>query len=159
MKVSKAEEYFVYFTLLKPHSWGKRSAVSRRRFHQSFPQKDMEKEEGATHLPLLSAFWLTQPRQPRPDGHCRYRKPCRLCEAGGARRTSGKRRRRGSPVSSGSCVSYLFSRGILFSWVLPCGTPPWSKCPKAHYLLIYPVTAVKQQNGNRVPFCSRTALR
>ena len=27
MKVSKAEEYFVYFPLWKPHSWGKRSAA------------------------------------------------------------------------------------------------------------------------------------
>ena len=58
-----------------------------------------------------------------------------LCEAGGARHTWGKQQRPGSPVSSGSCVSYLFSRGILFSWVLPFGTPPWLKCRKAHCLL------------------------
>ena len=37
MKVSKAEEYFVYFPLLKPHSWGKRSAVQPKAICSEFP--------------------------------------------------------------------------------------------------------------------------
>ena len=45
--------------------------------------QNMEKEEGRS-LPLRSTFLLlliTQPWQPRPDDHCRYRKPCKLCGA------------------------------------------------------------------------------
>ena len=44
---------------------------------------EMEKEEGRS-LPLRSTFLpklITQPWQPRPDDHCRYRKPCKLCGA------------------------------------------------------------------------------
>ena len=37
MKVSKAEEYFVYFPLLKPHSWGKRSAAQPKTIEPEFP--------------------------------------------------------------------------------------------------------------------------
>ena len=42
MKVSKVEEYFVYFPLLKPHSWGKDPLFSRRRFIQSFLAKQKD---------------------------------------------------------------------------------------------------------------------
>jgi hypothetical protein len=34
MKVWKTEEYWMYFPFFKLHSWGKRSAVRRRRFIQ-----------------------------------------------------------------------------------------------------------------------------
>ena len=37
MKASKAEKYFVYFPLWKPHSWGKRSAAQPQTVIQSFP--------------------------------------------------------------------------------------------------------------------------
>lgn len=50
---------------------------------------ETEKEEGAC-LPLVFRFCLTQPQQPEPDGHCRCRKPCKLCGALRAHRTWGK---------------------------------------------------------------------
>ena len=40
-----------------------------------------EKEEDPKAFLCISAFCLTQPRQPEPDGHCRSRKPCKLCGA------------------------------------------------------------------------------
>ena len=37
MKVSKAEEYCMYFPLLKPHSWGKRSAAQPKTIYSEVP--------------------------------------------------------------------------------------------------------------------------
>ena len=69
MKASKAEKYFVYFPLWKPHSWGKRSALlSRRRFIQSFPLAARRKlllHRGETPDVLLKGVPnVIQPNQP-----------------------------------------------------------------------------------------------
>ena len=37
MKVLKVEEYFVYFPLSEPHSWGKRSAVQPKTIYSEVP--------------------------------------------------------------------------------------------------------------------------
>ena len=39
MKVWKTVEYWMYFPFFKLHSWGKRSAVRRRRFIQRLPEE------------------------------------------------------------------------------------------------------------------------
>ena len=64
-----------------------------------------EKEEGAC-LPLVFRFCLTQPQQPEPDGHCRCRKPCKLCGALRAHRTWGKPQRWERTASSWSHGAY-----------------------------------------------------
>src|SRR5699024_6846535 len=80
------------------------------------------KEKKRTKRPSSHSFaQITSLRPQRLHGHCRCRKPCRLCGADEARRTWGKQRRRGSPASNGSCVSCLFSPWILYTWVLPFG--------------------------------------
>ena len=48
MKVWKTAEYWMYFPFFKLHSWGKRSAVRRRRFIQRLRQ-------GASSFPLCFA--------------------------------------------------------------------------------------------------------
>jgi len=37
MKAPKAEKYFVYFPLLKPHSWWERSAARSKAIYSEFP--------------------------------------------------------------------------------------------------------------------------
>ncbi len=61
------------------------------------------------------------------------------------------------PASSGSL--FLLSRLAwkLFTWVLPFGTPPWLKCRLGILSTFCPITAVRQQSGDRVRACSRKA--
>ena len=92
------------------------------RFPQVKEKKRVKRPSSHSFVPITSL-----PPQ-RLLGHCRCRKPCKLCGAGEAHRTWGKQRRRGSPASSENCVSCLFSPWILYTWVLPFGTPPWLKC-------------------------------
>ena len=67
---------------------------------------DKEKEEDPKAFLCISALCLTQPRQPGPGGHCRYRKPCKLCGALRAHRTWGKPRRWERTASSWSHGAY-----------------------------------------------------
>jgi len=95
----------------------------------------IRKEEGEFSPSSHSFAQITLPRLQRPHGHCRCRKPCRLCGAGGAHRTWGKRPRRGSPASSGSYVSYLFLPWKLFSWELPFWYTALVEMP--HWHIVY----------------------
>ena len=60
------------------------------------------KEKRKAHLPSSHVSCLSQPWRPGPDGHCRYRKPCKLYGAGRARRTWGKQPRWEQTASSWS---------------------------------------------------------
>ena len=72
-------------------------------------------EEGAAFLFAYAFSSLSQPWRPGPDGHCRYRKPCKLCEAQRSRRTWGKQPHWGRTASSWNHGAYRGGRWTLYT--------------------------------------------
>ena len=59
IEVWKSQEYFVYFKIFKPISWGKRPAERRCRLIQRFPKrkgKEKAKKSEITDDDLLAMF-------------------------------------------------------------------------------------------------------
>ena len=69
--------------------------------HFAYIRKKRKADLPSSHISCLS-----QPWQPEPDGHCRYRKPCKLYGAGWAHRTWGKRTRWELPACCCCCDEY-----------------------------------------------------
>ena len=67
MKASKAEKYFVYFPLWKPHSWGKRSAAQPQTVYSEFPPRGAAKtviaQRGNPDVLLKGVPNVIQPNQ------------------------------------------------------------------------------------------------